>query len=113
MVTTSCSCGTFSTTSSSAVSRDAHRIGRAAFLAPEILISPSSGTPPRIFSLSMGTVDVAGSPRKTTGRVMRSGRVPAGLGNKVKHGSAPSARSARCGLRRRVGAGLEATAKRR
>ena len=72
--TTSCNCGTLSTMRSSAVNRAAHRIGNAAFFAPEIGISPASDTPPRIFSLSMGASEIAGSGRNTTGRVMRAGR---------------------------------------
>ena len=41
VVATSCSCGTLSTINSSAVNSDAARIGSAAFLAPETVISPA------------------------------------------------------------------------
>src|SRR5690606_35092361 len=45
--------GTLSRVSVSAVSRPAHRMGSAAFLAPEITTSPSSAVPPSMRSLSI------------------------------------------------------------
>src|SRR5690606_16811736 len=45
--------GTFSNVSVSAVRRLAHRIGRAAFFAPEMETSPCSRLPPRMSSLSI------------------------------------------------------------
>src|SRR6266404_5757838 len=54
MVRTSISCGTLASTSGWAVSSAAHMIGRAAFFAPETYTCPSSGTPPRMRSLSTG-----------------------------------------------------------
>src|SRR5688572_11652014 len=52
MVDTSRSCGRLESASRFAVSSAAHMIGRAAFFAPEMRTSPSSGRPPVIFSLS-------------------------------------------------------------
>ena len=46
MVVTSCRCGTFETVTGPSASRQPARIGRVAFLAPEMRISPSSGMPP-------------------------------------------------------------------
>src|SRR5512138_3709639 len=54
IVATSISAGTLPRRSGRDVSSDAHMIGSAAFLAPEIRISPSSGTRPRMRSLSTG-----------------------------------------------------------
>ena len=45
--------GTLDSASVSPVSRLAHRMGRAAFLAPAACTSPTRGVPPVIFSLSM------------------------------------------------------------
>src|SRR6185503_1148840 len=53
IVRTSLSFGTFVSTSGSEVSSAAHRMGSAAFLAPETRTSPCSGTPPVIASLSI------------------------------------------------------------
>ena len=53
MVVTSCRCGTLPILSGSALRMAAHRIGRAAFLAPEMPTSPASGTPPSMINLSM------------------------------------------------------------
>src|SRR5450830_894225 len=53
MVATSCKCGTLLRFRSPAVSRPAHRIGRAAFFAPEMAMSPFRRLPPLIRSLSM------------------------------------------------------------
>ena len=55
IVTISCSCGILRRRSGSAVSRDAARIGSAAFLAPEARISPWSCAPPSIRNLSIRT----------------------------------------------------------
>src|SRR5271156_277617 len=52
MVVTSCKCGTFDTVTGPSASRHPANMGRVAFLAPEILISPSSDMPPWICSLS-------------------------------------------------------------
>src|SRR5690242_16914935 len=52
MVLTSRRCGTLESVSSSAVSSAAHISGNAAFFAPETRISPESGTPPWMTSLS-------------------------------------------------------------
>src|SRR5688572_10465248 len=52
MVRTSISRGTLSSSSGSSVSSAAHRIGSAAFFAPEMRTSPASGRPPVISSLS-------------------------------------------------------------
>src|ERR1700752_640929 len=52
LVRTSIRCGTVSRRSGSRVRSAAHMIGSAAFFAPEILSSPSSGRPPRMRSLS-------------------------------------------------------------
>ena len=52
MVVTSCRCGTLPTDTVPSASSVAARIGSAAFLAPEMRTSPSSGTPPWICSLS-------------------------------------------------------------
>ena len=46
MVVTSCRCGTFDTVTGPSDSRQAARMGKVAFFAPEIRISPSSGIPP-------------------------------------------------------------------
>src|SRR5678815_5349161 len=54
MVVTSCKCGTLPTDTVPSASSVAARIGRAAFFAPEMRTSPSSGTPPWICSLSTG-----------------------------------------------------------
>ncbi|CFN70142.1 Uncharacterised protein [Bordetella pertussis] len=53
VVEVSFSCGTLPSTSGSAVSRLAHRMGRAAFLAPETVTSPRRGEPPVMRSLSI------------------------------------------------------------
>ncbi|MNY04170.1 hypothetical protein D3C86_1368290 [compost metagenome] len=53
IVRVSCRFGTLSMVMASAVSRLAHRIGSAAFLAPETRISPLSGPLPSIWNLSM------------------------------------------------------------
>src|SRR3954471_7622649 len=53
MVLTSCSCGTFSSVTGSAVSSAAHSSGSAAFLAPEMRTSPWRRRPPRISNLSI------------------------------------------------------------
>src|ERR1700691_6215899 len=52
MVVTSCRCGTFETVTGPSANRHPARIGRVAFFAPEMRISPSSGIPPWICSLS-------------------------------------------------------------
>jgi hypothetical protein len=52
MVVTSCRCGTFAIVTGLSASRAPARMGSAAFLAPEMRTSPSSGAPPRICSLS-------------------------------------------------------------
>ena len=46
--------GTFVSTTSSSVSRQAARIGSAAFLLPAAVISPESGGPPLITNFSIG-----------------------------------------------------------
>jgi type II secretory pathway component PulF len=53
IVRTSCRRGTLYRCRSPAVSRPAHRMGSAAFLAPEIAMSPCRRLPPTIWSLSM------------------------------------------------------------
>ncbi|MNC87256.1 hypothetical protein D3C83_29670 [compost metagenome] len=53
IVLTSRRCGTLVTVSGSSVSSAAVRIGSAAFLAPETAISPESGAPPSMWSLSI------------------------------------------------------------
>ena len=53
MVVTSCRRGTFESSTGSAVSSAAQSSGKAAFLAPEMAISPASRRPPRMRSLSM------------------------------------------------------------
>src|SRR5262245_57552359 len=53
MVRTSMSRGRLVSLSGPSVSSAAHRIGSAAFFAPETRIAPSRRRPPRIFSLSM------------------------------------------------------------
>src|SRR5690606_35515524 len=58
-------CGTFDRTTGPPASSVPARIGNAAFFAPEILTSPSSGMPPRISSLSIGAA------RATTAAVRR------------------------------------------
>src|SRR6185436_1448152 len=63
VVVTSRRWGRFCTRSVSEVSSAAHRIGRAAFLAPEMRTSPVSGTPPWMISLSTKPVEkLSGSP---------------------------------------------------
>src|SRR6516162_10088 len=52
VVVTSRRCGTFATTTGSCASSAPARIGRVAFLAPEMRTSPSRATPPWICSLS-------------------------------------------------------------
>src|SRR5271154_1948343 len=52
MVVTSCGGGTFETVTGPSANRHPARIGRVAFFAPEMRISPSSGIPPWICSLS-------------------------------------------------------------
>src|ERR1700690_2910338 len=52
MVVTSCRCGTFDTVTGPSANRQPARIGRVAFLAPEMRISPSSAIPPLICNLS-------------------------------------------------------------
>src|SRR4051812_38243582 len=54
MVATSLSAGTLVSVSGSRVRRAAHSRGKAAFLAPEIAVSPRRATPPSIRSLSIG-----------------------------------------------------------
>src|SRR5579859_3633681 len=54
IVATSIRRGTLSSASGRSVSSAAHMIGSAAFLAPETRISPSSGLPPVMRSLSTG-----------------------------------------------------------
>src|SRR5262245_1752780 len=58
IVVTSCRCGTLPTETGPSASSVAARIGNAAFLAPEIRTSPSSGVPPCICSLSMACGDL-------------------------------------------------------
>src|SRR3990167_1890184 len=53
VVDTSCNCGTLARVTGSALNSVAHRSGKAAFLAPEIVTSPWRRRPPRIRSLSM------------------------------------------------------------
>src|SRR6266436_2287698 len=53
MVLTSLRCATLESVSCSLVSRAAHMSGSAAFFAPETRISPESGTPPWMTSLSI------------------------------------------------------------
>src|SRR5882762_6995519 len=53
MVLTSLRCGTLESVSCSLVSNPAHMSGSAAFFAPETRISPASGTPPWMMSLSI------------------------------------------------------------
>src|SRR6266705_841309 len=53
MVLTSLRCGTLESVSCSLVSNPAHMSGSAAFFAPETRISPESGTPPWMMSLSI------------------------------------------------------------
>src|SRR5574343_88738 len=52
MVEISLRCGTLVKCTGSAVSREAHRMGRAAFLAPDMATSPERALPPSINSLS-------------------------------------------------------------
>src|ERR1700687_2111723 len=52
MVVTSCKCGTFDTVTGPSASKHPANMGNVAFLAPEMRISPSSGMPPLICSLS-------------------------------------------------------------
>ena len=52
MVVTSCRCGTFDTVTGPSARRQPAKIGKVAFLAPEMRISPSSGIPPWICNLS-------------------------------------------------------------
>src|SRR3990172_1261594 len=54
VVVISCRCGTLLIVTVSSVNNVAARIGKAAFLAPEMLISPCMGKPPWIISLSTG-----------------------------------------------------------
>src|SRR3954462_5990237 len=54
MVRTSMSCATLVRRSGWSVRSAAHMMGSAAFLAPEMRTSPSSGRPPRMRSLSTG-----------------------------------------------------------
>src|SRR5262249_4173467 len=56
VVVTSRRCGTFATTTGSCASNAPARIGRVAFLAPEMRTSPSRATPPWICSLSMSAL---------------------------------------------------------
>src|SRR5579883_229760 len=53
VVVTSFRCGTLPTTTGPSASSAPARMGRVAFLAPEMRTSPSRGTPPWICSLSM------------------------------------------------------------
>src|SRR5687768_15354779 len=53
IVVTSFKCGTLEMVRESSVRSAAASIGRAAFFAPDTSISPASGTPPSIRSLSM------------------------------------------------------------
>ena len=53
VVVMSCRWGMFPTLTGPSASRVAARIGNAAFFAPEMRISPSSGTPPLMMSLSI------------------------------------------------------------
>src|SRR5574343_172241 len=52
MVEISLRCGTLVKCTGSAVSREAHRMGRAAFLAPDMATSPERALPPSINNLS-------------------------------------------------------------
>ncbi len=54
IVVTSCRCGTLDTVTGPSANRHPARIGKVAFFAPEMRISPSSGIPPVICSLSTG-----------------------------------------------------------
>src|SRR5215475_8946677 len=56
VVVTSRRCGTLATTTGSCASNAPARIGKVAFLAPEMRTSPSRGTPPWICSLSMSAL---------------------------------------------------------
>ncbi|MCY1183126.1 hypothetical protein D9M73_237210 [compost metagenome] len=56
MVVMSCRCGRLPTVTGVSASRVAARIGRAAFFAPEMRISPSRGEPPVMISLSMAMI---------------------------------------------------------
>src|SRR5580658_5591056 len=55
-VSMSCTCGMFSRVTSSSVRMAAAMQGRAEFFAPETLMVPSSGFPPRTTNLSIGLV---------------------------------------------------------
>src|SRR5690606_9927835 len=61
MVVMSCRCGRLHTVTGVSASRVAARIGRAAFFAPEMRISPSRRIPPVIISLSIAISLPAGS----------------------------------------------------
>src|ERR1700689_4908174 len=52
MVVTSCRCGTFDTVTGPSARMHPAKMGKVAFLAPEMRISPSSGMPPWICNLS-------------------------------------------------------------
>ena len=73
IVPTSASGGTFDRCSGSSVSSAAAMIGSAAFLAPATAISPRSGTPPVIFSLSIGG-SARGSLEAGSGKKKRGAR---------------------------------------
>ena len=65
VVVMSCRWGMLPITIGSSVSRVAARMGRAAFFAPEILISPCNGAPPLMTNLSMAPLqDKAGDGRQ-------------------------------------------------
>src|SRR6516164_7353466 len=67
IVATSCRRGTFCSCTRSAVSSAAHSSGSAAFLAPEMTISPASRRPPRMRSLSIVVIEAA---EAASGRVV-------------------------------------------
>src|SRR5574343_450068 len=70
VVSTSRSCGTLVSRRVSAVSRLAHKIGSAAFLAPDTVMSPFSGPLPTIFSFSMTSIQPL---QRATARNSRAG----------------------------------------
>src|SRR3984957_14991885 len=108
MVVTSCRCGTFDTVTGPSASRHPARMGKVAFLAPEMRISPSSAIPPWICSLSTSRHPAL------TGKLFRSEHLQRQRVDLVAHRGAERAvhqlmaqHAALAGKRRRDHHGLE------
>ena len=87
VVVMSCKWGMFPTLTGPSASRVAARIGSAAFLAPEMRISPSRGVPPVMMSLSMQDAPAVLAGRRGQGtfiHLRRTTKAPFTLQRKVQ-----------------------------